>query len=265
MKSFIKCPHCEFKLTVEMKAAIKKGLCPSCDGEINVAEVLGVLEFIDFSVAEGMPLSAENFQTYIISYFKARLGLDIPAIVLEEDASDKARLAPFRDAVPRPEEEDLEPKEYLGPNPNTVKKATPKLAKGVTLTPEEIAEINKGMGIMPIAMSGNPNKVDSQMSGTDAGDKSIKFIALTKEQKKAIMGGLGKPSMAPIEVVDDGMAPDQTLVGSDPEETPLTGIDRPVRLIANMPKMSSPSKVNTTFGDPDVVLTPKSTLRRDTL
>ena len=263
MKSFIKCPHCSFKLTVEMKAAITKGLCPACDKEIKVTEALGVLEFIDFSVAEGMLLSADNFQTYIVSYFKGRLGMEIPTIILEEEASDKARLAPLR--APVAEVDEL-PADDLGPNPNVLKKATPlKLAKGVSLTAEEVAEVNKGLGVMPISMAGSPNKVDSQMSATHEGDKTIKFIALTKEQKKAIMGGLGKPAMAPIEVVQDAPIDDPDLTSSAPEDTLLTGIDRPVRLIAGMPKMSNAGKVNTTFGDPDVVLTPKSVLRRSTV
>ena len=263
MKSFIQCEHCGFKLTSEMKDAITNGKCPACGGVLNLTDALGVLEFIDFSVAEKLPLSAEHFQKYIANYFIAKLGMTVPSIILEEEMSDKIRLAATRPQttinLEVPQIENEVPVEDESP----IAPPTPKLARGVTLTKEELAEVKKGLGVMPIAMAGNPNKVDSQMSATHDGDKSIKFIALTKEQKHTIIHGLEKPAFSDTTEEEPILSNDLIAPPTEAEDPELSGMERPVRLVAQMPKLTKPR--NSIFVDKSAVSTPNSELQKDSL
>lgn len=257
MKSYIKCPHCEFKLTGEMKHAIDTGKCPACGGEIALTDAIGVLEFVKISLSLNLPLSAENFKQLIKSYFIDTLQMKVPEIVFEEDVADRARRAVVRQ--PLDEVEEHEPSGVESPEAPKVPKAqgVPKLARGVKLSAEDIAEVKRGLGVLPISQAGNPNKVD-QFSGNHPGDKAIKFITLTREQRKAMMGGLGSSAIAPESVEIPEEPTSSQLIA--PLEEPSGNPDRPVRLVPKMPKLSSTASSGGSIISEDAVLTPKRTI-----
>lgn len=257
MKSFMKCPHCEFKLTVEMRHAITAGKCPACGGTIALENAIGVLEFIQVATALKLPLSAENFRQLITTYFIGTLNLEIPEIVLEEDIADRARLAITRSVtVP---EENIDPGLVQTAPSNSAREATPtRGSRTIHLTADQVKEVKMGLGVMPIAVAGNPNKIDSQTNSRVEGDKQIKFIALTKEQKQGLLRGMAvpPPSTVPVESAEDTAVEDTAAV--DPiEDTVEFGTNRPVRLIPPMGRAVKSGGSTFVNSDSSAVLTPK--------
>jgi hypothetical protein len=79
--------------------------------------------------------------------------------------------------------------------------------RGVQLTPEEIAQIKRGtdgtgggLGIMPIAKVGDPNRTDSFVQSVG---KDVKFITKPKTKQRAVIGGMYDPKRDPNSGMDD--------------------------------------------------------------
>lgn len=90
MKFFIKCPSCSYKLASELKNAMQKGECPSCGAALEIADTIGVLQFLEVSHALKLPLTSDQLQKLIQAYFVESLGLTLHApIVIEEEMTDK--------------------------------------------------------------------------------------------------------------------------------------------------------------------------------
>ncbi len=256
MQAFIECPSCKGRLTGGMKHALGRGECPFCGAAIKFVDALGVLEFIDAGAKLDMPLMVSQVHQLIEDYFKKTLSMkDLPNIVVEDDMPSRVRRSggakleePEIPEDPKADSDTSKPKSKLSfrrvdGNAGVV---AGKTSTAIKLTPQELADIKAGVGIMPIATPGGIKTSD--------GD-GIKFVS-----KEDIFAGRTVKAPVDYAALDAKAAAEAAETVSSFQKNPgghvVGSADRPVQL----PKLSAPGSPNSIITTPEAVLTPRDIL-----
>jgi len=273
-----------------MKHAIDEGECPGCGAKLDVQNALGVLEFLNISDKFKLPLGSKELKIIIDEYFKKLLGLDtLPEIIIEEEMSDKIRLAgQIKKQITNIKENDRDDTNLI-PNKTLKNKIIksgdsdhPPLVEdenglifhaggtSVKLSPEEIEEVKKGLGVPPIAKINDPNKGDQftdKVPGLKFIDKNQinknlntainynEFDREAEEEAERIKKELSKSSILTDEQENTQTSNFSTASGVNNILQSGHTLDLTERTIT-LPGVSSPTKGNI-ITNPDSIIVPK--------